>query len=620
MTACISAASVNPTRDMPQTQTIMIMAGLLRILPGASEEFVNIHRHAQEMLPFYQTVSESKPACVDEQASEGSRRSQRVRAAGAQSEHAARWECVGAGSWDRHCVVSNACLQVDDDGRKLWRVLDDGRGSLSGPSILDGVFIKDANTYACRPAACKNASAGPHPCVPSDIWMPRRFADAATARATFERATWIDEQTLLWPAGGRYFFYHTLADGVFPLWWLGLMGGRASWNGSKDSTDRRVFVHTPPQEEPVLSPHSLWSELWESVSQFPPLTTAAGRTPLCAPDQKSDAAVRADKRKYEAIFETVGDVTCFRELVVGSGTQTINQNSRFGHVNTKPDAFDAACHPYHVIAWSRFMKRALGTHAAVPVPRFNGKVVFANRGSNLNRVIADTKGSVSAALAAAKNWRSDATVDEFLFESLSAKETAARISNVSVLIVPAGAGIFNAMFLPAGAAVVVVFQRGTSACFWHQFMGVLADMGVLPVACAPDSGGPQPKDCHGWKGNELHHAKRGGEKLINLAPDVLRGCVDEAISKMVATERVPNRRTRYRAPPMLNETVGFPERALAFWNREPLRSQPVEYCNAFQAVSSKPPDASMDPPEKLNGFKGLKNTRGIKCADHRRKS
>ena len=476
-------------------------------------------------------------------------------------------------------------------------------------------FIKDANTYACPPAARKNSSAGPHPCMPSDTWMPRRFADAATARATFERATWIDEQTLLWPAGGRYFFYHTLADGVFPLWWLGLMGGRGSWNGSKDSTDRRVFVHTPPQEEPVLSPHSLWSELWESVSQFPPLTTAAGRTPFCAPDQKSDAAVRADKRKYEAIFETVGNVTCFRELVVGSGTQTINQNSRFGHVNTKPDAFDAACHPYHVIAWSRF-----GTHAAVPVPRFNGTVVFANRGSNLNRVIADTKGSVSAALAAAKNWRSDATVDEFLFESLSAKETAARISNVSVLIVPAGAGIFNAMFLPAGAAVVVVFQRGTSACFWHQFMGVLADMGVLPVACAPDSGGPQPKDCHGWKGNELHHAKRGGEKLINLAPDVLRGCVDEAISKMVATERVPNRRTRYRAPPMLNETVGFPERALAFWNREPLRSQPVEYCNAFQAVSSKPPDASMDPPEKLNGFKGLKNTRGIKCADHRRKS
>ena len=123
----------------------------------------------------------------------------------------------------------------------------------------------------------------------------------------------------------------------------------------------------------------------------------------------------------------------------------MNQNSRFGHVTTRPSAFDAECHPFHVMAWARFMRRAFSNRSATPfLRRFNGKLAFVNRGANLNRVIASQRAMVAATMDVARTWHSEASVDEFLFENQTLEETAIRLSTVSVMIAPAGAGILNA--------------------------------------------------------------------------------------------------------------------------------------------------------------------------------
>lgn len=58
--------------------------------------------------------------------------------------------------------------------------------------------------------------------------------------------------------------------------------------------------------------------------------------------------------------------------------------------------------------------------------------------------------------------------DVFAFEGHTLADIAARLAATSVLVTPAGAGVFNSIFLKRGSAVVVVFQVGAHQCFTHQ--------------------------------------------------------------------------------------------------------------------------------------------------------
>ena len=141
--------------------------------------------------------------------------------------------------------------------------------------------------------------------------------------------------------------------------------------------------------------------------------------------------------------------------------------------------------------------------------------------------------------------------------------------------------------------------------------------------------------CHGWTGNELHHAKQGADKLIRLPESTLRLCVDHAISKMSGKKkfqppvrqklnpsqhhlRAPSGPVKYRPPPLLEDAVGWPDRALGFWNRKPLRHHPYEYCRAVWNASDRPPDAESNSPRKISGAMEGRYEHASRCSDHRR--
>jgi hypothetical protein len=389
-------------------------------------------------------------------------------------------------------------------------------------------------------------------------WRPKKFNSSEDAHRFMESARWELSPSILWHGRdcNANNFFHSTSDCYFPLFWMALNAG-VDGSVLEARSDQK---ENQPSVNLILDGCSANSEaeapaiLRSSLFNMKPATGNPIISHSCnASTTRTFKANNASLMPYPP--HKHHNRICFRELWIGASSRSVTRDSRYGNMRAMrihPPRNDENCHLTHMQEWSAYTKRlsspstkafignslknAWDNNSTLPIRH---TVAFCNRPKDRNRRIAD--GALEALRLMAENISNQTSnkqrviIDEFEFHTVSPAETALRLSNVSVLVTGAGAGTFNSIYLQPGSATVVVFQAGTAQCHWHQFMKWIADFGVYPVACTPDT--PQSRvkynKCFdkGVAGDKLHHVK-GGQRsgyTINIEGKDVEACVRFAL-------------------------------------------------------------------------------------------